>query len=77
MKKVRVKLDMKALSGLVQPMVENEVRAIQTRAGEGVKSSVSQGKTRPHGIVWTDTPEATKKNAAENTLLKAMYGGST
>lgn len=72
---VRVELDFKSIGMLVEPLVRETVDAVRSRAGEGYQVSVSQGKTRPHGMVWAETAEAKRDNEKRNTLLKALYAG--
>lgn len=55
---------------------ESYARDIQGRAGDGYDVSVYQGKNRVNASVKAETDEALHDNYENNTLLKALGGGS-
>ena len=72
----KVKLDWSAITGMTRGVVQDHVSSIAARAGEGFVGDVIQGggsKPRPHGAVRAETMDAKRRNARENTLLKAVY----
>ena len=78
---VRVKIRKRGAVALMnspemQAILREQSRAVASRAGEGFFSSVQQGKTRAHGRVRAATKEAAEKNLRENTLVKALGGGT-
>ena len=77
MSKVRFELDRKGVRALMQSseamsIVKEYGTAVQARAGEGFELTTMVGKNRANASVHAETYEARKKNADENTLLKAL-----
>lgn len=70
---VRVKIDYRKVGDMTRPLIEERVHAIAARAGEGFDGSVIQ-TDRPHGAVYATTFKARRRNARDNTLLKAVQG---
>lgn len=63
----------------VQAEVERHASRIATAAGAGFSWSSRQGARRPQGrwraIVYPDTWAARRRNATQNTLVRALGGG--
>ncbi|WP_432678071.1 hypothetical protein ACRAJ3_25290 [Rhodococcus pyridinivorans] len=63
----------------VQAEVERHASRIATAAGAGFSWSSRQGAKRPQGrwraIVYPDTWAARRRNATQNTLVRALGGG--
>lgn len=63
----------------VQGEVERHAARIATAAGSGFSWSSRQGMKRPQGrwraIVYPDTWAARRRNARDNTLVRALGGG--
>ncbi|MDN5725161.1 MAG: hypothetical protein L0G99_04405 [Propionibacteriales bacterium] len=60
--------------GLIRDL-QRRTEAIKAAAGEGFDGNVVRGKRRPRGGVVTATAKAMRRNAKENTLVKAMDAG--
>lgn len=73
MANARVKIDYRKVGDMTRPLIEERVHAIAARAGDGFKGSVIQ-TDRPHGAVYATTFKARRRNARDNTLLKAVQG---
>lgn len=73
MANARVKIDYRKVGDMTRPLIEERVHAIAARAGEGFEGSVIQ-TDRPHGAVYATTFKACRRNARDNTLLKAVQG---
>jgi hypothetical protein len=53
--------------------IDEIARSIKEIAGDGFEVGDTQSpRNRAHAIVYTDTPEARMKNAAEHTLIRAL-----
>lgn len=81
MSKVDFKLNRSGVRSLMQSpeaqaIVESYARQVQSRAGEGYEVSTYVGKTRVNASVRAETFEARQDNYNNNTLLKALGGGS-
>lgn len=72
--KAYVKLDFPALAGMTRGLVADKTNQIASRAGEGFVGDV-MWTDRPHGAVRATTRQAARRNARDNTLLKATFGG--
>lgn len=77
MSKVKFELDRKGVRALMQSseamsIVKEYGTAVRARAGEGFELTTMVGKNRVNASVHAETYEARKKNADENTLLKAL-----
>lgn len=63
----------------VQGEVERHASRIATAAGSGFSWSSRQGRKNPQGrwraIVYPDTWAARRRNARDNTLVRALGGG--
>jgi len=70
----KFKLDYDAIGHIVNGVVDDAVLAAVERAGEGFEGDLIW-TDRPHGAVYADTFKARRRNAKENTLMKAVYGG--
>ncbi|SED50947.1 hypothetical protein SAMN04490240_4069 [Rhodococcus pyridinivorans] len=70
--------EIRRLTG-VQAEVERHASRIATAAGAGFSWSSRQGAKRPQGrwraIVYPDTWAARRRNATQNTLVRALGGG--
>lgn len=55
---------------------ESYARDVQARAGEGYEVNTYVGETRVNASVHAGTYEARRDNFENNTLLKALGGGS-
>lgn len=78
---VRVKINSRGAaallkSGEVADDLERRVSAIQAAAGVGYSADVQAGRTRQRGMVKTETFEAARDNAKNNTLLKSLSRGA-
>ncbi|MDY5132242.1 hypothetical protein [Actinotignum urinale] len=60
----------------VQALLGEQAQKVATRAGDGFETSVRAGKNRAHGRVYAATWRAVGRNRRDNTLLKALGGGS-
>lgn len=68
----KFKLDFEAIGKISMQSVDDAVLAAVDRAGEGFEGDIIW-TDRPHGAVWADTFKARRRNAKENTLLKAVF----
>ena len=68
----KFKLDYEAIGKMSMQAVDDAVLAAVDRAGEGFEGD-SIWTDRPHGAVWADTFKARRRNAKENTLMKAVF----
>lgn len=68
----KFKLDYEAIGKMSMQAVDDAVLAAVDRAGEGFEGDIIW-TDRPHGAVWADTFKARRRNAKENTLLKAVF----
>lgn len=64
------------LSDEMAEVCESHAREIQQRAGDGYELSVYKGRNRVNASVHAETDEALHDNYENNTLLKALGGGS-
>lgn len=60
--------------GIVSDLVHRG-RAVADAAGAGVEATVRTGRTRGRVSVAAVTDEAKRKNAKENTILRALDAG--
>lgn len=67
------KLDYEAIGKMAVGVVDDAVLDIAERAGEGFEADMIW-TDRPHGAVYATTFKARRRNAKENTLLKAVFG---
>ncbi|WP_294542163.1 hypothetical protein [uncultured Gemmiger sp.] len=77
MAKVKVVLNRSGVRALLKSeemktACAEEALAIRARCGTGYATDTYTGKTRVNAMVWTDTAEAKRDNAENNTLLKAL-----
>lgn len=63
-------------SDAMQAVLQDYARNVQGRAGSGYGISTHVGKTRANCSVYAATGEARRDNSQNNTLLKALGGGS-
>lgn len=56
--------------------IDNLARGVASRAGVGFDWKSLADENRHRAIVFTDTPRAMVVNARDNTLIKALGGGS-
>jgi hypothetical protein len=56
----------------MQALLQEKADAIAARAGAGYEAEVYMAQTRAVATVATDTAEAARDNAANNTLLGAL-----
>lgn len=70
--KVKIEIHNQALQQLTQSQIYSIANTIAQTAGEGFESEERSGRLRPVGIVRAATIEAKRRNAKENTLLKAV-----
>lgn len=68
----KFKLDYEAIGKISMQAVDDAVLAAADRAGEGFEGDMIW-TDRPHGAVYATTFKARRKNATENTLLKAVF----
>lgn len=68
----KFKLDYDALGHMAMGVVDDAVLAAADHAGEGFEGDMIW-TDRPHGAVYATTFKARRKNAKENTLLKAVF----
>jgi hypothetical protein len=66
------KLDYDAIGKMSMQAVDDAVLAAADRAGEGFEGDIIW-TDRPHGAVYATTFKARRKNAKENTLMKAVF----
>lgn len=60
------------LSDEMQDICEEHAQIIKNRCGEGYEYDSYKGVKRVNAMVWTDTKEAMRDNAKNNTLTKAV-----
>ena len=77
MSKIRFKLNRKGVGELLkskrmQKVLTAHAKSVRQRAGVGFEQDVHVGRNRANAMVWTETHEARKRNAEENTLLKSL-----
>ena len=80
MSKVKFEMNKKGIGELLKSrdmasVLQEYAYQVQEKAGEGYAVETYVGFDRAHAIVYTETPEAKKDNAENNTLLKALGGG--
>lgn len=80
MSKVKFEMNRKGIGQLLKSkemtnVLQGVAYQVQGRAGDGYAVETYVGFDRAHAIIYTDTPEAKKDNAENNTLLKALGGG--
>lgn len=63
-------------SGEVAADLERRAQSIQAGAGVGYTADVRQGRTRQRAMVRTDSFDAARDNAKNNTLLKNLGRGA-
>lgn len=68
----KFKLDYEAIAKMSMGVVDDAVLAAADRAGEGFEGDMIW-TDRPHGAVYATTFKARRKNAKENTLMKAVF----
>lgn len=68
----KFKLDFEAIGKMSMGVVDDAVLAAVDRAGDGFEGDIIW-TDRPHGAVWADTFKARRRNAKENTLMKAVF----
>lgn len=78
---LKFELDKEGVRSLLQSpemaeVCESYARNVQSRAGAGYEVSTYVGKTRANASVHAETHEALHDNFENNTLLKALGGGS-
>lgn len=81
MSNFKFELDSDGVRALLQSpemagICESYAREVQSRAGAGYEVSVYTGKNRVNASVKAETAEARRDNFENNTLLKALGGGS-
>lgn len=81
MSKFKFELDHAGVRDLLQSsemaqVCESYARDVQARAGAGYEVNTYVGKTRVNASVHAETHEARQDNFNNNTLLKALGGGS-
>lgn len=81
MAEVRIKVNSSGVreylnSPSVQALLGEKAQQVAARAGAGFESSVRAGKNRAHGRVYAATWQAVGRNRRDNSLLKALGGGS-
>lgn len=59
-------------SPIAQTLVNEQANRIESAAGDGFVASQRQGKNRYRAIVYADTWSARRRNARDNTLLRAL-----
>lgn len=62
-------------SAVVGGLVKREADQIAARAGDGFASSTWVGDTRVIASVETESVQAIRRNARDNTLIRALRGG--
>ena len=77
MAKVKVVLNRSGVRALLKSeemktACAEKAQAIRARCGTGYATYTYNGKTRVNAMVWTDTAEAKRDNAENNTLMKAL-----
>lgn len=70
---VKLKIDWKQVAAMTEGIVQDHVAATVSRAGDGFTGSTIW-TDRPHGAVYATNFKARRRNARENTLLKAVQG---
>ena len=76
----RIKLNLAGFRKLrrspeVMADLEKRARRIADAAGPGHAGEVTKGRTRALGMVWTDTHEARRGEAANRSLTRAIDAG--
>jgi hypothetical protein len=76
----RIKLNLAGFRTLrrspeVMADLEKRARRIADAAGPGHEVEVTKGRTRALGMVWTDTHEACRNEAANRSLTRAIDAG--
>lgn len=56
----------------MQALLREKGKAVADRAGEGFELTVSPGQKRANATISTTNIKSRKKNAKDNTLLKAL-----
>ena len=59
-------------SGEMQGLLQEKGQAVAERAGDGFELTVSPGQKRANATISTTNIKSRKKNAKDNTLLKAL-----
>ncbi len=59
-------------SAEMQNLLREKGKAVADRAGEGFELTVSPGQKRANATISTTNIKSRKKNAKDNTLLKAL-----
>lgn len=77
MSKMKFELNSSGVSALLrstemQNFLEEKGKAVADRAGEGFELTVSPGQKRANATISTTNIKSRKKNAKDNTLLKAL-----
>jgi len=64
-------------SAAVERELLRRAQKIAAAAGEGfdADSGITGGRGRARAAVWTATPEARRRNATDNTLLRSLSAG--
>ena len=81
MSNIKFELDYDGVGALLKSpemasVCESYARDVQARAGAGYEVDTYVGRTRVNASVHAETDEARRDNFDNNTLLKALGGGS-